>query len=831
MMKSYRTLALKETRAQKITSILILVAIILSSMMTAVIGQSAGVLSAMRQQQAITLGGNRYVTFLQMNQEQVAALQNDPRLSFVGNYVTLGTTALNPSLSLGLNEYQEDVVAIYPTVSRLKEGRLPEAPMEIALPEDVLQHLGLVGNLGELVSLPLSKPLRHGIEISSYDFMADFLLVGILESNYLNYTFGGVTGVVGKGTAASLLPKNYLYYNVDIRMVNKSTFQETVNDLISTLGVHELDTLYNVPYLDALGIRYDSGWSDTSGRGFSLMLAAGIMVGLLLLAAAGLVIYNIMKIAVSQRIRQYGTLRAIGGEKRQLYFLVTAQVLLLCVIGIPIGLLLGTLSAKGILTAATSFVSPEIFLVQNRDELNLLISESRSGKGIFLLVSAFITLFFALIAAIPAARYAAKVSPTVAMAGRNIKIKRRNRKTKKIRNYEALYAWLNLKRNRGRTAITILSLVMSITVFIALQSFSSLLDASSAMPDHLGDYSVVNEYGGISSGELAALEADKNVFAVAAEQFSLYDLDEQYLPIGIETSITLGIGECLQIVGLNDCWIEDAFAQRLALEQMEQLKAGEGCVIRNPIPMQVGEEQIGTTQIEAGTNIAVAGKEFPVLLSLNGYDTYFSVGNNGFTNGIQVLVSDRLYPQLTGIETYAELRPILSSDADRSAFDKVLESLSQRIPGSTVLSYEQADRQKAESFEQIRLLAWGLILFVAIIGLLNIINTVYTNIHTRIAEIGTHRAIGMSAEGLYSVFLWEGAYYGLFAALIGSIAGYICTIFVEAAKTDTIQLAAVPIIPIAEATFLAICACLLATCIPLWKITKLSIVDSIEAVE
>ena len=146
------------------------------------------------------------------------------------------------------------------------------------------------------------------------------------------------------------------------------------------------------------------------------MLAAGIMVGLLLLLAAGLVIYNILKIAVVQRIKQYGTLRAIGGEKRQLYFLVTGQVLLLCAIGIPIGLLLGTLSAKGILTAATSLVSPEIFLVQNRDELNLLIAESNSGKGIFLLASALITLFFAFVAAIPAAQYAAKVSPTVAMA-------------------------------------------------------------------------------------------------------------------------------------------------------------------------------------------------------------------------------------------------------------------------------------------------------------------------------------------------------------------------------------------------------------------------------
>ena len=58
-MKSYRTLAFKELLAQKMTSFLILAAIILSTAMTTVIGQSAGVLSAMRQQQAIALGGVR----------------------------------------------------------------------------------------------------------------------------------------------------------------------------------------------------------------------------------------------------------------------------------------------------------------------------------------------------------------------------------------------------------------------------------------------------------------------------------------------------------------------------------------------------------------------------------------------------------------------------------------------------------------------------------------------------------------------------------------------------------------------------------------------------
>ena len=103
---------------------------------------------------------------------------------------------------------------------------------------------------------------------------------------------------------------------------------------------------------------------------------------------------------------QYGILRAMGAEKGQLYFLVIAQILSLCALGIPLGLLLGSLSAKGILTAAvllggeayrlvgdgvvpivlrltaaTGMLSPEIFLVQDAGELNRLIEENSGGKG------------------------------------------------------------------------------------------------------------------------------------------------------------------------------------------------------------------------------------------------------------------------------------------------------------------------------------------------------------------------------------------------------------------------------------------------------------------
>ena len=128
-----------------------------------------------------------------------------------------------------------------------------------------------------------------------------------------------------------------------------------------------------------------------------------------------------------------------------------------------------------------------------------------------------------------------------------------------------------------------------------------------------------------------------------------------------------------------------------------------------------------------------------------------------------------------------ELRPGLTAGADRAAFDRVLEEFCRRVPGTVTVSYEQTDRQYAES--------------------------------------------------LYRVFLWEGFYYGIRAAVIGCITGYIGTVFVEAGAADVLRLTAVPVVPMACASLFAIGACILATCIPLRKISRMSIVDSIELVE
>ena len=110
-------------------------------------------------------------------------------------------------------------------------------------------------------------------------------------------------------------------------------------------------------------------------------------------------------------------------------------------------------------------------------------------------------------------------------------------------------------------------------------------------------------------------------------------------------------------------------------------------------------------------------------------------------------------------------------------------------------------------------------------------NTVYSNIHTRIGEIGMQRAIGMSVASLYKTFLWEGAYYGIFASAIGVVLGYAYCIFVGATQTDTLQMVAVPVADILEAAAVSVAACLAATAIPLRAISGMSIVDSIETGE
>lgn len=826
-MKSYLSLAVKEIKAQKVMAVLILIAVVLSCSMTTAIGQSLGILQTMRIEQAASLNGDRYATFHQIREEQVRQLKEDDRLYDVGSLINVGNTEIAGSgLTLFVREYLGDALDAYPSIGKVKEGRLPVSPMEIALPEDILPYLEQEVGVGDTVTLQSEISLMDG-SLPAYSYTADYTVCGILEANYFGYVTGTVTAVAGEGTAKQLLPEEFLLYSTDCKTKDTLQFQSVIDDLAERLGVAERYVQYNWILLDALGISYREAGSSDTDTGFSFMAFAGITVGILVLFAAGLVIYNILKITVTRRIKEYGTLRAIGGERGQIYRIVTLQLIVLCGIGIPFGFLFGALSAKGILTAATSVLNPDLFMADSAGELAQTIRQTTSDSFLPYLVSIAVTLIFAMAAAFPAARYASRVSPTVAMSGQAVKIKRHSRKEKAIRNFEAYYARLNLKRGLNRTVITILSLIMSITVFVALQSCVTLLDTSKGVQDmKLGDYAVTDENLGIAPESIDRLRAQEQVADLATTKLSVYSQDENG-NIPIELDFALQSSEAFGVAGLNDDRLISA-AQGLKEEDEAELLSGAACIVKNPIPISYEGQTYEGTNLKRDEEITVNGHKMRVAGIADGAVV---INNGGFLNGVQIMVSDQMYDELTGSDRYAEVYPTLKQDADREQFENWLDAWCKENAGSHWLSYQMTAKELEESFAQIKLLCYGLIFFIDLIGILNIINTVYSNIHTRVAEIGMQRAIGMSAGSLYQTFLWEGAYYGIIASVIGGIAGYFCTMVVNAATTDSLQFIAVPWLSILEAAVIAILSCLFATAVPLCSIARMDIVGAIEAVE
>ncbi len=828
-MKSYHALAWKQLKGQKLTSFLILIAIIMSTMMTTVVGQSLGILQSLREKQAGMLNGYRYATFHNLAENQKKLLASDPRISWTGDSQALGSTKLRDSgISLGLTEYAGDALTAYPGISRLKEGKPPQTANEIALSEETLKLLGYPGGIGDPITLDLSISLLRDEE-PAYEYKADFILSGILENNYLGYSSGVVIGIAGEGSGKRLLPDKYRVYSSDFRTAQKSGFQHTVNDLADKLGLEEYQIQYNWIYLNALGISFDEKNTSSEGKssGFSMMTVTSGMIGLLVLLAAGLVIYNILKIAISKRVREYGTLRATGAKRGQLYLLVTEQLLLLCGIGIPAGAILGVLFAGGITDAATRLFTPGLFMAQSTEELSSLISHNSGVKWLPLLVSALITMLFALIAAMPAARYAAKVSPTVAMSTADVRVKRNNRKSKRIRHFEAYYARLNLRRNIGRTVITILSLVMSITVFVAVQSFSSLLDASKDVGKlHLGDYAFASEKIGIPSSVMEELRSRDDVAKLFTLKYKLYSQDEEG-KLDLRTDIVLKQPfETLQIVGI-DAERLDALFPGMTKKQKQFFLDGKSVLIKNTIPVAFEGKTMEGTSFAPGDRLSIGDRSFDVL----GNSPAVTSSNADFINGVQVIVYDKVFDEMIGGSSYTEVYLKLTEGADVQAFEQYLESISDQISDSRIISYRHTDKQLEESYQQIKLLAWGLIVFIGGIGLLNIVNTTYTNIHTRKGEIGMQRAIGMSRASLYRTFLWEGAYYGIISAVVGGLAGYVCTIFVQAAATDQLAFSAFPIESVSISALASVIACMVATCLPLRQTARSSIVESIDAVD
>lgn len=116
--------------------------------------------------------------------------------------------------------------------------------------------------------------------------------------------------------------------------INTDNAEEVIKELAALVGADEKNVNVNKGYLN---------WYLNAG--YETITVCALIIGCIVLFSV-LVIYNIFQVGIVQKIREYGKLRAIGATKHQMRKLIFLEGMYMTVIGIPIGLILGIVTAS-----------------------------------------------------------------------------------------------------------------------------------------------------------------------------------------------------------------------------------------------------------------------------------------------------------------------------------------------------------------------------------------------------------------------------------------------------------------------------------------------------
>lgn len=249
-------------------------------------------------------------------------------------------------------------------------------------------------------------------------------------------------------------------------------------DAVSWLETHytDSDSQSNYSLLRMYGASAENSYNRV------LYGMAAILICIILFGSISL-IYNAFSISVTERTKQFGLLSSLGATRRQLVHSVLFEAFCLCIIGIPFGILAGVIGIGITFSLLGSSVS------------NVLLGDQGVIFGLHVSASAvvgaaLIGLLTVLISAYLPARRSTKLSPIDAIRQTaDISIRpgsvKTSRLTYRLFGLSGMLASKNFKRNRKKYRATVISLFVSVVLFISASSFCSYLmaGAESVMSD------------------------------------------------------------------------------------------------------------------------------------------------------------------------------------------------------------------------------------------------------------------------------------------------------------------------------------------------------------
>lgn len=374
----------------------------------------------------------------------------------------------------------------------IDEGRLPTNSSELLISKSIITNGEVNLQVGDKITFDVSKRLLEDKELTQDDILTpdehlesmygkEYTIVGIMERlnfdlepysapGYTVFTYLDVNNLGSKANIFANFTKEGAknYQEVLCNILGLDANYEKEHNYIDIMELStgktkdEIGSKYNIAIntdvLQFEGVGINSSY-------IRMLYLIGIIVVAIIIISSVFVIRNSFAISITERTRQYGMLSSIGATKKQIRKNVLFEGFILGIIGIPLGILLGV-GVNFILSIILNNLIGKII-----DNVTFIYSLPVVAI-IFSIILAGVTIYFSCRSS---ARRAAKVSPIDAIRS-NADIKISGKKVKSPKIIKKLFgvggdiAYKNLKRNKKKYRTTVISLVVSIAIFISITS-------------------------------------------------------------------------------------------------------------------------------------------------------------------------------------------------------------------------------------------------------------------------------------------------------------------------------------------------------------------------